>query len=50
MLTRRIGLYAALDSINTRRIAIVSPYMPDYQAKLVSAFRRAGFDVVADAS
>jgi maleate isomerase len=47
--TSTVALYDALDTIGTRRIAIVSPYMPDYQHKLVSAFTNAGFDVVADA-
>jgi maleate isomerase len=47
--TSTVALYDALDRIGTRRIAIVSPYMPDYQQKLVEAFRHAGFDVVADA-
>ena len=47
--TSTIALYDVLETIGTRRIAIVSPYMPDYQQKLVSAFERAGFNVVADA-
>ncbi|WP_143534032.1 maleate cis-trans isomerase family protein [Rhizobium sullae] len=47
--TSTIALHSALDVIDTRRIAIVSPYMEDYQQKLVSAFKRQGFYVVADA-
>lgn len=47
--TSTVALHDALDAIDTRRIAIVSPYTPDYQKKLVLAFRNAGFDVVADA-
>ena len=47
--TSTVALYHALDTIDTRRVAIVSPYMPEYQQKLVAAFTHAGFDVVADA-
>ncbi len=47
--TSTVALEAALRAIGATRIAVVTPYADDYQAKLVAGFAREGLAVVAEA-
>ena len=47
--TSSLALEAALGSLGARRIAVVAPYVTDYQTKLVAGFEREGLEVVAEA-
>lgn len=47
--TSTLALTAALSRIGAKRIALVTPYVPAYQAKVLATFRREGLDCLADA-
>jgi maleate isomerase len=47
--TSTLALVDALDRIGANRVALVTPYTPAYQAKVLATFRREGLDCVADA-
>jgi maleate isomerase len=47
--TSTLALAAALQAAGARRIAVVTPYVTDYQKKLLAGFEREGLQVVAEA-
>ena len=47
--TSTIALIDALARLGTNRVALISPYSPDYQEKVIATFAREGLDCVADA-
>lgn len=47
--TATLAIEAALRRAGARRIGLVTPYRPQYIAKLVAGFGAAGFEVVAEA-
>jgi maleate isomerase len=46
--TSVLGINAALQGLGARRLAIVTPYLADIQARIVANYEAAGFDVVAE--
>jgi maleate isomerase len=47
--TSTLALIDALAALATKRIALISPYAPAYQKKVLATFAREGLDCVADA-
>ena len=47
--TSTLALVDALARVGAKRVALVTPYTPAYQAKVLATFRREGLDCVADA-
>ena len=47
--TSTLALVDALRRVGAKRVALVTPYTPAYQAKVLATFRREGLDCVADA-
>ena len=47
--TSTLALVDALARVGAKRVALVTPYTPPYQAKVLATFRREGLDCVADA-
>lgn len=42
------AINAALEGLGARRIALVTPYLADIQARIVANYEAAGFDIVAE--
>jgi maleate isomerase len=47
--TSTLALVDALAALGTKRVALISPYAPAYQKKVLATFAREGLDCVADA-
>jgi maleate isomerase len=47
--TSTLALIDALAALSTKRVALISPYAPAYQKKVLATFAREGLDCVADA-
>lgn len=43
-----LAMNEALERLQAKRIAFVTPYLPDIQAAILENYRRAGFEVVAE--